>query len=152
MMIAVEEGIRIATKEDVPEVAQLWVQMVEELAPEFSPRVDWWEEMACNLLDGGIYEIVLYLMEDKIAGFMDYFIFPEPSTGKIHGVGQHLFILPEHRKSHVIRKLYKTAIKGAISRGAESLEFMCFMADLKKWEKKGYSPARVMMRREVGYV
>jgi len=143
--------IREATKDDVENISILWEMMVNEMRPELTPNKNWWASMCKSFLaqETTGYKIVVAQKEDEIIGFVDGFIFPEPSTGKIHGVGQHFFILPEYRKGSAAAGLYKTIVSIAIKKGAEVLEFFCFPEGMKFWGKRGYKLTRCMMRREI---
>jgi GNAT superfamily N-acetyltransferase len=138
--------IALATAGDLEEISGLWLSMVLELAPTYEPRRDWWLKMSENLMNSGIYHIHI-ARENHIIGFMDYFIFPEPSTGKIHAVGQHLYLRPVYRGGDTASKLYRFCIRDARKLDATVFEFCCFQNDIQKWEKKRYEPTRTMMRR-----
>ena len=143
--------IRTATKEDAYKVSCLWEQMVNESRPKFTPNREWWEKMFVSLMDTPIlqYNVVVAEYEGAIVGFIDGLIFPEPSTGKIHGVGKHFFVLPEHRKSTIAGRLYVDIVGIALKSGAEVLEFFCFPKGINFWEKRGYGLSQCMMQREV---
>lgn len=142
-----EKIIRLGTHEDVVFIAYLWEQMVKESMPEYTPNRLWWENMCRNLLSTGIYWIVVAESKGLIVGFIDGFVYPEPSTGMTHLVGQHFYLLPEYRKSGLGGRLYRTLMKIGKEKGAQKQEFFCFCADQNRWAKKGFQPIRTMMRR-----
>ena len=143
--------IRTATKEDAYKVSCLWEQMVNESRPDFTPNREWWEKMFISFMNTPIikYNVVVAEYEGELVGFIDGFVFPEPSTGKVHGVGQHFYILPEHRQSTIAGRLYVDIVGIALRSGAEVLEFFCFPEGIPFWSKRGFTTARIMMRREV---
>lgn len=143
--------IRYARPHDVEEIASLWERMVKELKPDYAPNVSWWAGMAKVLLNTDAYRC-LTAVDDctgRIIGFLDGFLYPEPSTGKLHAVGQHFYVLPEYRGTSTAGRLYKEAIRAARAAGSTVLEFFCFPAEQSFWENKGYAPTRMMMRRSL---
>jgi len=143
-------NIRLGELKDIPEVSGLWLEMVAELAPDFKPNVKWWIELATNTMESGVYSMFVAEEFGCIVGFIDYFIFPEPSDGKVHMVGQHLFVYPEYRGMKVSEGLYRAAIKRGKSQGAEVRELCCFDSEKEMWEKKGYKSLRSFVRRDMG--
>lgn len=141
--------IRPGTANDILKVSRLWLQMVTELAPELTPNVEWWRAHALNFLKNGAYHFFVADLGGKLVGFLDYFIFPEPSTGKWHGVGQHLFVLPEHRRTGIGGLLYRSTVKDMMKKGCTVQELFCFESELPGWIKKGYKPKRTLVRKEV---
>ncbi len=143
--------IRYAKLEDVEMIARLWEEMVKEMKPEFKPNVKWWADMAKKLIVTEIYNILVAIdwhnHRAYLAGFMDFFIYPEPATGKIHGVAQHFYVRPKHRNANVASRLYRTAIKYGRSQNVEILELFCFIEEQAMWKRKGFEPFRALMRR-----
>ena len=85
----------------------------------------------------------------KMVCFLDFFIFPEPLTGKLHVIGQHFYTMPEYRSSGISAKVYREAIRFAKRQGAEIAELFCFSDEQERWTKKGYKPARTLVRRKI---
>jgi len=143
--------IRYARPHDVEEIASLWERMVKELKPDYAPNVSWWVGMARTLLKSEAYYALTAVDDEtgRIIGFLDGFLYPEPSTGKLHGVGQHFFLIPEYRKTSIAGRLYREAVRKARAAGATVLEFFCFPAEQPFWESKGYAPVRMIMRRDL---
>ncbi len=140
--------IRLGNKKDVEQISKLWFQMVNELRPDWKPNINWWKKMCYALLDmKDFYSIAVAEIKGEIVGFMDGLAFPEPSTGKLHGVAQHFYILPKYRKSNVALKLYRYVLRLAQERKVEIFEFFCFSDNKDFWSKKGYKEIRTMMRR-----
>ena len=144
--------IRYAGPHEVEEIASLWERIVKELKPDYAPNVSWWIGMAKALLNTEAYHL-LTAVDDctgRIVGFLDGFLYPEPSTGKLHAVGQHFYVLPEYRKTSVSARLYREAIRVARAAEASVLEFFCFPEEQPFWASKGYTATRMMMRRPGG--
>jgi len=143
--------IRRAEVEDIDAVALLWLKMVKELAPTFTPNLEWWKEMAVKLFDTEIYVSFVAEVDGEIVGFVDGFIFNEPSTGKIHGVGQHLYITPEYRNDIRTSLLLKYIMQAGKEAGATVFELFSFKEQEPLWIKKGFLPKRTLLRR-IDYV
>ena len=90
--------------------------------------------------------------DGKIVGFIDGLAFPEPSTGMMHGVGQHMYISPEYRNTSVALKIYRRIMQVARHFKVKNWEFFCAADNTELWTKKGYIPQRIMMRRRVADV
>lgn len=140
--------IRAAIESDLKEIALLWKQMVLEKKPSWIPDVNIWLIMAKQLMASGIYTILVGIVDGKIVGFVDGMIFVEPSTGKKHGVGQHFYVIPEHR-GYIGGQLYKEIVYEAVKKDVEVLEFFSFPEEVKTWFDRGFSIARCLMRREI---
>lgn len=135
------------TIEDIEEVSQLWLEMVKELAPSYEPRVDWWQVIAKRAMEGGDYRLFILKDDESMVGFVDFFIFPEPSTGMLHSVGQHLYVQPAYRDNKMTGRLWRAAIKEAKNSGSKNIELCCFDNEQSGWQKKGFVPVRTLMRR-----
>ncbi len=140
--------IRPATADDLSEIAILWKQMVLEKRPSWFPDVNIWMLMAKQLMATDIYTLLVGVVDGKIVGFVDGMIFVEPSTGKKHGVGQHFYVIPDHR-GMIGGLLYKEIVYEAVKNNVEILEFFSFPEEVNSWFKRGYSIARCLMRREI---
>jgi GNAT superfamily N-acetyltransferase len=141
--------IRVATKEDAHQISILWKDMVMEARPNWNPNAYDWQKMCEDLLCSGIYHIVVFEHNKTIVGFIDGMIFPEPSTGKKHGVAQHFYVVPEHRGTGVSGKLYEEILFVAMQNGATILELFCFPEMEKYWQDRGFETKRLMMRRPI---
>jgi GNAT superfamily N-acetyltransferase len=142
--------IRPATEADIVKASRLWLEMLAEMAPQYkTPNVGWWRGIATTNMRQENYFLLVADEGGKIVGFVDYFLFPEPSTGQIHAVGQHLFLRPEYRGKGMGRELLKTAEAQAIAKGVKAIDMFCFDAEKPMWEKHGYRPLRSLLRREV---
>lgn len=141
--------VRPGDKTDIEQVSRLWLQMVAELSPSSTPNIDWWKEIAGNLFDTKVYYLVVAEEDGFLKGFIDGILYPEPATGKLHGVGQHMYVRPGYRRSITAPRMYRKLIKALRENGATVLELFCFNEEKTLWEKKGYKPLRQLMRREV---
>lgn len=142
--------VRLAEPEDIQKVSDLWLKMVNEIYPDNTPRPDWWIEICKALMATARYCIVVAENNDgKIIGFIDGFTFPEPSTGMIHGVGQHMYIEPDYRNTMVAMKIYRKIMKVAKLLKVQMWEFYCTPDNSTFWKKKGFNIQRIMMRRSL---
>lgn len=141
--------IRIATKEDLPEISKLWEDMVLEARPEFKPDLNKWVVLGNALFDTGLYHVVVFEEDNKIVGFIDGMMFDEPSTGEKHGVAQHFYVIPEYRKTLVSVELYEEIMYLAVKNGSEALELFCFPEMEEYWKGKGFNKERILMRRKI---
>lgn len=141
--------IRIALEPDVIKASRLWLEMIAEMCPQFTPNVEWWRRIALNSMRIGTYFMLVADDGGKIVGFLDWFTFPEPSTGKIHAIGQHLYLKPEYREKGIGRELYEKALKTVIEGGIHTIDMFCFDREKPLWEKKGFKPLRSLLRKEI---
>lgn len=141
--------LRQATDADVEEVSELWLKMVQELAPDLSPNVDWWQQHAHIFMQSNAYTMFVVEDKGKIVGFIDYFLFSEPATSKNHAVFQHFYVIPEYRNGSASSKLYRIGLKSSKKCGAEVIELCCFPEEVDFWKKHGCVLKRNFMRREV---
>lgn len=141
--------IRRGTDKDIKQASVLWLDMVKELAPDYTPNVEWWQEMAHKLIELDTYYIIIAKNGERIIGFIDFFLYPEPATGKIHAVGQHFYVKPEYRKGIVSSGLWKQALRLAKEKDAENIELFCFENEQPMWVKKKFKPVRVLVRRAI---
>lgn len=140
--------IREAAEADIVKASRLWLEMIAEMKPELTPNISWWRKIATKSLREGNY--FMHVADDggSIVGFLDYFRFPEPSTGKIHAVAQHLYLRRDLRGNGIGNMLIEAAIKSAKDMGILTMELFCFENEKPMWEKKGFKPYRSLMRME----
>lgn len=141
--------IRKATEKDLREVSRLWEMMVLEKKPEWSPNKQWWRDIARKLLKAGFYTIYVSIIDGIMVGFGDYFMWNEPATGKLHSVGQHIYVKPSHRKTWCAAGLLKRWKTDARQKGAEIIEMFAFPSEVEMWGRLGFNKVRVLMRMEV---
>lgn len=139
--------VRHADIYDVEEASKLWLQMVAEMGPQYTPNVDWWKEIARGLFKQGTYIMLVAEEAGRLVGFVDSIIFPEPATGKMHGTCQHIYILPEYRNAAASIMLYRRIVRGLVGSGVKTIDLCCLHGDIPKWQKRGWQPARSLMRR-----
>jgi len=132
---------------DIYPVSLLWLEMVSESGNNLNPNVEWWRSHALELINNPVYRLFVAEEKGEIVGFLDYFLFPEPATSKIHCIGQQFFVKSPYRDKDVSGKLYKTVIKDAQKNGAEVFELFCFEDDLHFWKKHGYELKRCLVRK-----
>ena len=130
--------IRLAENKDIEEVGKLWIKMVKELNPEHTPNIDWWHRLTGELLKTeDTYYLTVAEKDNTIIGFLDALKFYNPTTGKLHGIGQSFYVLPEHRNAKISVKIYKFVLNIAKEQHIEILELITPLKDF--WKKKGYN-------------
>jgi len=135
----------------IADAAMLWLDMVRESRPDWRPDLENWCRMASLNMQAGHYFQLFALDDEKrtVAGFGDFFLFPEPSTGKLHCTGQHFYVRPEYRKGRAGAMLYRAWLRFARDAGASVVELFAFNDEQARWLKCGFEPVRVLMRKEV---
>lgn len=141
--------IRDAYEADIVKASRLWLEMVNEMRPDFTPNIGWWRKIATDAMRQGSYFMIVADDGGKVVGFLDWFLFPEPSTGKVHAVGQHLFLKPELRGTGIGRCLYESAIEKVKETGILTVELFCFENEKPMWEKRGFVPLRTLLRKQL---
>jgi GNAT superfamily N-acetyltransferase len=142
--------IRQATEADIVKASRLWLDMLAEMAPQFdTPNVKWWREIATTSMRQGTYFMLVADEGGKIVGFLDWFLFPEPSTGQVHAVGQHLFLEDAYRGVGFGRELYERALAWAKKHEIKSIDMFCFDNEKPMWLRRGFTPLRTLLRKEV---
>lgn len=142
--------IRQGTEADILKASRLWLEMLKELAPQYkSPNIEWWRRTAENAFRRKVYFLFVADNGGKIVGFLDWFLFPEPSTGLVHAVGQHYYVMPEYRGTTVAGRLYRQTVAEAVKKGAKVFELFTFESQKPMWIDLGFNPLRTLMRKEV---
>jgi GNAT superfamily N-acetyltransferase len=140
--------IRFANKEDIPEIADLWLAMVLEEYPDNQPSKETWMRWCENLMNAEMSYISIAVVDNKIVGFVEVLKYLEPSDNKFHGVGQHLYVKPEYRKTLIAYYIWRKVYKKFREIGIDVCELFCSCEKTGFWEKKGFAPKRVLMRRQ----
>ncbi len=142
---------RLANKEDIPDITEMWKAMVNELHPDYSPREDWFEGMLENVFNSPM-EMVVILAENGTAddpiGFIDGIKFPDPATGKIVGLCQYFYIYPEYRGQGIATGLLGELLRQAAKHGCEEIRITCGPAKLEEYMKRGFEPIQIILRGE----
>lgn len=140
--------IRLAKKEDLPEISKLWVDMVKELEPDWTPDHKAWVETGVLLLETGMYYIVV--SEDNgITGFLDGMAYLEPSLGKTIGVAKHFYLKPEYRGTGLMIEMYSEMVSIAKTKDVKIIELQCYPEKLDYWEGFGFKQDQYVLRKEI---
>lgn len=140
--------IRAGTREDIEQISRLWLQMIDEANLGNTPNVEWWKNMFNNLIGmKDLYFILVAEFQGKIVGFIDAMFYPEPQDGKIHGMAQGFFILPEYRGTKAGPELYRHIYKIGHRMKVQVATFFC--SDPDYWIKKGYVEQKALLRRNI---
>ena len=115
--------IRKGSEADIEQVSRLWLDMVRELNPSYTPSIEWWKNITLGLMR--FYEnyhlFVAEAAQDAV-GFLDFMTVPEPATGCAHAVCRHLYVRPERRNSGISNSLLRQFNESAKMDGAAVLE------------------------------
>ena len=142
--------IRRGKEADIERVSRLWLDMVRELNPSYTPRIEWWQNITLGMMR--LYEkYYLFVAEDgqDMVGFIDLMIVPEPATGCAHAVCRHLYMAPDSRNAGVSRRLILQCEEWARKEGAVVLELECGDEQHPFWRRMGYGPVGMKMRKQV---
>lgn len=139
--------IRRALVTDILKVSRLWAQMAKELDVKSDPNLSLWRKRIEELMHSPFYTLLLAEEGGKILGFLDFFLYLDPSTAKIHATGQHFYVLFEYRCNGIAGKLWNLAVKYAKNQGVEEIEVFCAKKEKPFWEKHGFVVNKYMMTR-----
>jgi GNAT superfamily N-acetyltransferase len=134
---------------DIFELSRLWVYMAKECDTSLSPDIDMWRGYISNLMNYKGYFMFVAEVDNKLIGFIDYVMQPEPGKGIWLAVINYFYVLPEYREKEVSGLLWKAAIKSAKSNNASEFFSFCFPEKLKFWEKHGFKTECFTIRREI---
>lgn len=138
--------IRFAEKEDITAVSRLWVKMVNELSPEWTPDRQAWVELSSSLFETGLYRICIAEDRGKVVGFLDGMFFYEPAESKTIGYGKSFYILPEYRGTGISQDLYSKLVSFGAENGAEEYELYCLDGKLEYWLNRGFKKKQHVLR------
>lgn len=138
--------IRLADKNDLHEISELWAMMVNELKPDWNPNKKAWIELVSSLIDIGNHEIVICIKDSRIVGFIEGLTFYDSAFGGYRSVGQYFFILPEYRDTDVSELLYAEILVQSLKNKAESIELYCLPEKEQYWNNRGFQKDQLMMR------
>jgi GNAT superfamily N-acetyltransferase len=141
--------IREANSDDIKWVGLLWLSMTNEFEPENTPNIDWWTERMKMLLDTGAYYLFIAKEDGQTIGYIDFMIINEPSDGKIHAIGQQLFVALPYRNTSAAGRLWKAAYKKAKELGAAVMDATAYRETRHFWEKRGFQFYCYSLRKEV---
>lgn len=142
-------NIRNATPQDGKRLKALWLDMALELDPKGAPNPAWWEAVFMNSLRQSSIRTLVAEDQGKLVGFLQYVFFPEPSDGKKHCHGTHLYLRPEYRGKRAGFRMVEQGIADAKKNGAKVIELMCHEAQVKMWKKKGWKLGQQQMVLEI---
>jgi len=143
--------VRPAELSDLHDLGTLWVEMVGE---EFGNNV-WADELYWERVIGvaieGDKNFVMFIAEDDNTpvGFIMGQIYYEPSDSKMHGISQHIYVVPEYRHTGVAIRLYHTLAKTMKSMGVEVMSLYCIPSRSEFWARKGFKPIQTMFSKEL---
>jgi GNAT superfamily N-acetyltransferase len=141
--------IRRALVTDIFELSRLWLAMVMETDSTFEPNLDMWRGYIVNLMKYPGYFMFVAEYENRIVGFIDYSMQPEPARGYWKAVGNYFYILPEFRGGEVGRELWNAHESSARENQAKELFSFCYPETLEYWENHGFKKQCFAIRRVI---
>lgn len=140
--------IRRVEMNDLDMLADLWLKMTKEFEPQNAPNIIWWKEQHYFLMNLDTYFQFVAEQDGQLIGMVDFMLLQEPSDGKIHAIGQQLYVLPEYRKTSIAGRLWKTASKAA-KKTAQVWDTTAYSETKSFWEKRGFKFYCYTLRKEV---
>lgn len=130
--------IRRGLVTDVFELSRLWGYFVRESDPELNPDLLMWRDFVVGMMNYRGYHMFIAEHKNKIVGFIDYAIQPEPGKGILNATINYFYVIPEYRKDDVSGQLWKNAIEEAKKNNVTEFVSMCFPEKLEFWKKHGF--------------
>jgi GNAT superfamily N-acetyltransferase len=142
--------IRKGSEADIERVSCLWLDMVRELNPSYTPSIEWWKNITLGLMRFyANYHLFVAEEAQDAVGFVDFMTVPEPATGRAHAVCRHLYVRPERRNSGISNSLLRQFNESAKMDGAVILEVECGDEQFRFWQRMGYGLVGFKMRKHV---
>ena len=133
---------------DIEELSHLWLNMIYEVVPSPNPRVDWWKSYIEEFMKNDLYHCYYAEIDDKVVGFMDAMLYPDPITGKLYAQCMHTYVLPEYRPDATF-VLYKKVLNEGRKHKVDAFELNCFDPTKSFWEKHGMKCFGYHMRKDL---
>lgn len=137
------------TEGDLHEVGRLWLAMVDELAPESEPNLDFWRAITVNLMRLTHYVMLVAEEGRKIIGFVDFGFEVDAATSRIQMTTRHFYVIPEARGTGVAGRLYRAGMRTGQDRGARDVVFLAGDRERPFWERHGYERGQNVMRKAI---
>lgn len=141
--------IRSGKQEDIPEIVKLWVQMINEIYPDWIPDFNSQQVLIRNFFELNIYHVVVAETKDRLIGFINGLIYYEPARSRTVGLAQYFYIVPEYRKSNIALRLIKKLLKIAKEKGVQIIELQAMPGVKKNYQKIGFKTEQYVMRKVV---
>lgn len=141
--------IRLALVTDIFELSRLWAAMAREADPTMKPNLEMWRNYVVGLMRYEGYFMFVAEDEDRLIGFIDYTMQPEPGKGIWIAVINYFYVLPEVRTSEVSGQLWKSAIESARKNNAKEFSSICFPEKLEFWQRHGFETQFLGIRKEL---
>ncbi|MCD6376503.1 MAG: GNAT family N-acetyltransferase [Caldisericaceae bacterium] len=141
--------IRSGKQEDIPEIVELWMQMINEIHPDWIPDFNSQQALIQNFFKLNIYHVVIAETENRLVGFINGLVYYEPAMSKTIGLAQYFYIVPEYRKSNIALRLIKRLLKIAKEKGVQVIELQAMPGVKKSYQKIGFRTEQYVMRKVV---
>lgn len=135
--------------DEVESVAELWLSMGLELHPQSTPSRETWIELTQGLFRSGKYHIVVAEHEGQLVGFVDGFVYLEPTSGQLTGISQYIYIMPAYRMGDVAPRMYELIQRLVNGDGAQTVLITAELQTKRMWERKGFVVEKYIMRKQV---
>jgi GNAT superfamily N-acetyltransferase len=142
--------IRLATKNDLPDVWKLWLALIKETYPDESPSIEMIISDTLFLMNNNPnYSLIVAEEEGEIVGFVDGVVVADPVIGKMCGRGRHLYVKPSCRTQVIGVQLFRAQEEwGRKSRGIKAGKVNCIPEMVPLYEMLGYRTIEILMFKE----
>ena len=116
---------RDAVEEDVPELGKLhaitWAETYRTKSPNIRLRQQQWQKSFAEENDGSWFCIVVVNKNNKLVGFAKGKIFKDPGSYQLHGDLNKIYLLSDHQRLGLGKKLFGKVVDRFISSGVNDM-------------------------------
>jgi len=141
--------IRRALVTDIFELSRLWAGMVSEADAAMTPNLEMWRGYIVGLMNYQGYFMFVAEENNRLVGFVDYAMQPEPGKGIWIAVINFFYVSPEFRGADASGQLWKAVIESARENNAKEFSSICFPEKLEFWEKHGFETECFRIRKVI---
>jgi len=143
--------IRPSQMSDIHDLGILWNKMhSEELGPGVVSDYLFWELVVGQAIHSNKdFVCFIAIDDDSPVGFIMGNRYYEPSDSRIHGISQHIYVLPEYRNTGTAMRLYRSLAKTFKTLGVQVISLYCLPARTSFWIRKGFKPVQTMFSKEL---
>ena len=132
---------------DVYEVSRLWLDMVKESNEPADPDVNMWRGWTASLMQTPAYYMFVAEEDNRIVGFIDFTIMPEPGRSTWKAMGGAFYVVPKSRGGIATKKLWESFSDTAKKSNATELHGFCFPERFEFWKKHGFNVEGIVIRK-----
>lgn len=89
--------IRYPSINDIPVLAEMWLQLIMEEHPDAKPNIEEWSEMMKRMMESPSYLIAVVEVDKKPVGFHSGMVCNDVVFGGKYIEGQFFYVYPEYR-------------------------------------------------------